>query len=261
MDGPHGPVPVRRYSPPTDVTATDAVPIVWVHGGAFVSGGLDQSESDAVARSLARAGFPVTTVGYRLAPRVPGLRGFRYPVPVDDVVAVVNEVVGTAPSGVILGGASSGACLVAAAVLRRRESGTGGGVRGVFLAYGTFHALMPRRAPELVRRLRGYRRYTHVPRLVRLMNLNYAGTRAALLLPDAFPGGHPPGDFPPTLFIDADRDALRASGGEFARELTDAAVPVEYHVLPDIGHAFFDRPEIPEFAQGIRLIVEWARRH
>ncbi|MFC5931903.1 alpha/beta hydrolase fold domain-containing protein [Cryobacterium melibiosiphilum] len=46
-----------------------------------------------------------------------------YPVPVDDVVAVVRAVQREAPNGVILGGASAGACLSAGAVLRMADQG------------------------------------------------------------------------------------------------------------------------------------------
>jgi acetyl esterase len=70
--GPHGPIPVRRYTPPAGVPGA-ATSILWVHGGAFMWGGLDQPESDAVARGLAAAGFPVVTLAYRLG-RFPPFR-------------------------------------------------------------------------------------------------------------------------------------------------------------------------------------------
>jgi len=36
-------------------------------------------------------------------------------------------------------------------------------------------------------------------------------------------------------------------------------VTVEYHVLPETFHAFLNRARGPSFADGIRLIVAWAR--
>jgi acetyl esterase/lipase len=66
-------------------------------------------------------------------------------------------------------------------------------------------------------------------------------------------------DFPPTLMIDADRDSMRASGGQFARELSAAGITVDYHVLPESLHAFLNRPHDPSFADGLRLIIDWAR--
>ena len=256
--GPHGPVPVRRYAP---VGTTAGPPIVWVHGGGFFKGDLDLPETHEVASALAAAGFPVVTVDYRLAtvgPRL-GRRGIRYPVPVDDVVAVLRSVQAEYPDGVVIGGASAGACLSAATVLRLASEGAPP-LRGVFLAYGFFHAALPVRSPEVLGRLRGRRKYTHLPFLLNLTNLNYAGTAASLADPFAFPGRHPLHGFPPVLMLDAESDSMRASGGQFARELTDAAVPVEYHVLADTDHAFLNRPGDPVFAQATGMIAEWARR-
>lgn len=268
IQGPHGPVPVRRYSPPGGAPEVRSTPIVWIHGGGFFKGGLDQPESHDVAQALAAAGFLVVTVAYRLA-TVSRLRlsprGFRrspavhYPVPVDDVVAVVRAVQREAPGGVILGGASAGACLSAGAVLRLTDEGADP-LAGVFFAYGLFHQALPKRSAELLGRLRGPRRLLHMPALLNLTNLHYAGTRTALAEAHAFPGGHPLPNFPPTLMVDADRDSMRASGGQFAQELSAAGIVVDRHVLPGTFHAFLNRPHEPGFAEGARLIVEWARQ-
>jgi acetyl esterase len=254
--GPHGAIPVRRYAPPA---GTALPPIVWVHGGGFFKGDLDLPETHEVARALASAGHPVVTVDYRLASAGPRRRGsgIRYPVPVDDVVAVLRAVQAEHPDGVILGGASAGACLSAGAVLRLAADGAPP-LRGVFFAYGFFHAALPERSREVLGLLRGRRKYTHIPTLLNLTNLNYTGSAAALAEPFAFPGGHPLHDFPPVLMLDAESDSMRASGGRFARELAETAVPVEYHVLPGTAHAFLNRPNDPAFAEGIRLITGWA---
>ena len=271
IQGPHGPIPVRRYAPSTGTALSGTVltgtaPIVWVHGGAFVKGGLDLPETHEVARALADAGFTVITVDYRLA-SIPGLNRFgrasvptrriRYPVPVDDVVAVVQAVQAEFGDGVILGGASAGACLSAGAALRLADGAAP--LRGVFFTYGLFHASLPERSREVRSRLRGRRRLTHTPLLLNLVNRNYAGSRAALSEAHAFPGGHQLPGFPPALLIDAESDSMRASGERFAKELVAARVPVEYHVLPGTAHAFLNRPLDTGFTEGIRLIVAWAR--
>ena len=250
--GPHGPIPIRRYEPQHPVST---VPIVWVHGGAFMQGTLDLPETHEVALALAERGIPVIAMTYRLAryPRV------RYPVPLDDVVAVVREVQREYPNGVILGGASAGACLSAATVLRLAADGEAP-LRGIFFAYGLFHARLPRRSPELMSRLRGYRRYAHNPAGYALMTAHYAGIRVGMSQPFAFPGGHDVSGFPPTLLVDADHDAMRASGGQFGRELEQAGVDTEYHVIPDVDHAFLNRPDDPGFTAAIALIADWARR-
>lgn len=214
--GPHGPVPVRWYFPQPGALPLGTAPIVWLHGGAFVRGDLDLPETHEVARALAAQGFRVVTVGYRLV--TPGFRRpgggpvVRYPVPVDDVLAVVRAVQRDHPDGVFLGGASAGACLAAGVALRLAADGSPP-LRGVFFAYGLFHARLPALSREVRSRLRGRRRFMHTPRLLDLVNRNYAGTAAALDSPFAFAGGHPLDGFPPALLIDAESDSMRASGG------------------------------------------------
>ena len=254
--GPRGPVPTRHYAPPAGVAAASGAPIVWVHGGAFVKGGLDQRETHEVAAALAGEGFRVVTVGYRLTTRAQ-VRRVRYPMPLDDVVAVVRSVQAENPDGVILGGASAGACLSAATVLRIAGEAP---LRGVFFAYGTFHAVLPVASAKLLSAVRGIRRYTHRPTLIGLMNLNYAGSRSAMREAFAFPGGHDLSGFPPSLLVDAESDMMRASGSAFARELGEAGVPVEYHVMDGASHAFLHRPRDPAFPRGLRLIADWAKR-
>lgn len=266
--GPHGPVPVRCYSPSIDSAPVSTKTIVWIHGGGFFKGNLDQSESHHVALALAAAGFRVITVAYQLATvskfhwSARGLQrssAIHYPIPVNEVVAVVQEAQREAPNGVILGGASAGACLSAAAVLRLADDGADA-LAGTFFAYGLFHARLPTLSRELRRRIRGLRRFVHTPTALNLMNLHYAGRRSALTEYDAFPGGHPLHGFPPTLMIDADHDSMRASGSQFAQELSAAGIAVDRQVLPGSFHAFLNRQEDPNFATGLNLIIEWARR-
>ena len=51
--GPHGPVPVRVYTPAGG--GTDLPCLVWLHGGAFRMGDLDMPEADWTARADLRA--------------------------------------------------------------------------------------------------------------------------------------------------------------------------------------------------------------
>jgi acetyl esterase/lipase len=170
---------------------------------------------------------------------------------------VLSTVVGHAEGSVFAGGASAGACLVAAAALRlARESAAG--PDGLVLAYGTFHASLPEISPSLASRVSGRHglvQFRHGT--VERMNRNYAGSAEAMGNPFAFPGGHDLTGLPPTLILDADRDTLRASGDQFARELVDAGVVVTSEIVDESTHGFFDRPAKPDFAVGIQLIVDW----
>jgi len=51
---------------------------------------------------------------------------------------------------------------------------------------------------------------------------------------------------------------VRASGGQFARELSAGGIALNYHVLPGAFHAFLNRPHDPSFGDGIRHIIDWA---
>jgi acetyl esterase len=76
--GPHGPVPVRIYTPSREVPA-GSPGLVWLHGGGFIGGDLDMREADWTSREVcAAAGAVVVSVDYRLA-----VGGVCYPVPHD----------------------------------------------------------------------------------------------------------------------------------------------------------------------------------
>ncbi|WP_416416421.1 alpha/beta hydrolase [Paenarthrobacter aromaticivorans] len=191
-------------------------------------------------------------------PKPGDMPGIRYPVPLDDVVDVTTAISQRAPhQRFLIGGASAGACLAAAATLRLRDEKNEGPDRLV-LAYGTFHAALPALAPEVKARVRGrYGIAQANPATVERMNRNYAGSLEAMSDFQAFPGGGDLSDFPPTLMLDADRDTFRASGQAFRDELVAAGTAVEYRVVTDSRHGFFDKPETPTFAEGIRRIHAW----
>lgn len=256
-------VPVRWYQSPASREAVPRPTMLWLHGGGFFRGSLEQPEAHAVAESLARDGVTVATVDYRLAPP-PGMpwmtahtgrRRGRYPLPLNDVMTAYHEIRSQSPDGVILGGASAGACLAAAATLRARDGGLD--AAGTVLAYGFFHATHPRQ-PDRHARSRGHRRLSHARWALDLTNRNYAGSRRALDDRLAFPGGHQLDGFPRTLVLNAEHDNMRASGDRFARELTDAGIHVQHHVLPGTRHAFLNRPDLQAFGSAISLIAGWA---
>jgi acetyl esterase len=257
-------VPVRVYGRPL---AEVDVPFVWLHGGAFMSGGLDQRESHAVALAVAATGRTVVTVDYRLVPRVSFVRaprgdvlppGTRFPAPLLDVLDAVEWTARQSRSGeVVLGGASAGACLAVAAAVRLRDHGAAV-PPALVLAYGTFHAALPPMPPHLQARLRGVHGLIQFDaRTVERFNRNYAGSPAAMTDPHAFPGGHDLTGLPATLMVDADRDTLAASGETFAGELHRAGVDVERHVVAGSRHGFLDRPSTPHFAAGVDLVAQW----
>src|SRR3954449_3819963 len=160
--GPHGPIPVRIYTP--DGGGTDAPCLVWLHGGAFRMGDLDMPEADWTARQIcARAGTVVVSVDYRLC-----VGGVTYPVPHDDVVAAVRWVrdeavaLGVDAARISLGGASAGGNLATGAALKLRDA-DGWVPAALLLAYTTFHAIVPPASPSLAPLL------DDIPRILRFL--------------------------------------------------------------------------------------------
>lgn len=88
----------RRYAGPG---ASSEGAVLWLHGGAFITGSAKTHGSFAAHLALA-AGAPVYLLDYRLAPE------HRHPAAVDDAAAAVGLV--PEPS-VVLGGDSAGGCL------------------------------------------------------------------------------------------------------------------------------------------------------
>ena len=258
-------IPIRRYDPIG--LDTSPPPLLWLHGGGFFSGGLRQAEAHRVALGLAKRGWPVITIDYRLVPR-PGTAWARravhapvprYPEPVNEVIAsALGLAAEQGGPGIFLGGASAGACLAAAASLRLARAGSSP-VLGTVLGYGIFHARAPEAPPALRASVPRRFRVLHGPGALRLMNRNYAGSEAALAEPWAFPGGHALTGFPDTLMLDAERDLIRPSGDAFAAELRADGVRLDREVVPNALHGFLDRPQRPEFQAALDRVAAWLR--
>ncbi|WP_159056311.1 alpha/beta hydrolase [Streptomyces sp. DSM 15324] len=253
--GPAG-VPARVYRHP-DKPVVSA--LVWVHGGAYVSGSLDMHESHWVGLALAARGIPVLALDYRKA-----LHGVRYPVPRDDVLAgwhwaVENstDALGTTADTLHLGGASAGGNLVATATrhLLDQKQPT---PRTLILAYASLHSGIPDWDPAELAAIREATDGTSFePHWLTEKNLHYAGPDH-MNDPAAFAGlGDPLPGHPPTLFLDCENDTVRPSADLFARQLTDAGLPCERHLLTGASHGSLDRPESPDGQEALEVLAKW----
>jgi acetyl esterase len=114
-----GRIRLRIYRPGDEA----GLPIhVFLHGGGFWLGSIDEDVNQATCRSrCAGAGCVVVAVDYRLAPEHP------FPVPLEDCYAGLYWAVeraaeiGGDPANVSIGGVSAGATLAAAVALLSRE--------------------------------------------------------------------------------------------------------------------------------------------
>ena len=104
----HDAPPLRWYHPPDPSAA-----ILWLHGGRFISGGLDTH--DSLCRLLAHAsGRTVIALDYRLAPAHP------YPAAIDDISAALPIILSRFPH-LAIGGDSAGGCLALTAALKSQN--------------------------------------------------------------------------------------------------------------------------------------------
>ncbi|MFI9172440.1 alpha/beta hydrolase [Streptomyces lincolnensis] len=242
IPGPHGPIAVRVYRPPS-APQRPRPGLVWVHGGGWVFGDLDMHEADWTAREVcARGDAVVVSVDYRLA-----VDGVTYPVPHDDVVAAVRwvrdnaAVLGTDPTRITVGGASAGANLATGAVLRLRDDDNWLPAAQA-LAYSLMHSVLPPLSPPLAEA------FAQLPRMVRILPGDVAEMTGNYLggTPDphgyALPAGAVLDGLCPTLVLDAEYDDLRAGSEAFAAALVKSGVPVRQVTVPGVLHGFLNLP-------------------
>jgi acetyl esterase len=227
-------VRARLYEPDD---AKDAV-LVWLHGGAWMSGDLDCY--DGMVRALAnRAGCSVLSVDYRLAPE------HQFPAPLVDCW---NATLWAARryERIALGGDSAGGNLAAAVCDKARSN----------LLSITFQLLVypvldwrPDSASynEYRRRyddLPGFPSFgTNAQNAIRHIwdvyvpdEANRVTVGASPLRAATFSG------LPPTLIVNAEHDILRGESEEYARQLLQAEVPVTVLTYEGQVHGFYPLP-------------------
>ena len=266
--GPHGPVPVRVYTPIAPASGPRAV-LVFCHGGSFQHGDLDMPEGDHTARGIAgRADAVVVSVDYRLcdeppggspARRIPGTDPaleVRAPIPCDDVIVAVDwtrahaEQLGIDPDRLALGGASAGGNLAAAASLRLAAQGRAPALS--LLMYLVAHPLNPEATEEeaaALAELPEMLRFT--PQKMRRMSENYLGGPLEDATAHDFPGLGTREQLSvlPRTYIESDEfDDLRTSARRYAEQLAEAGVEVEYEVRGGVTHGHLNKIGLPQAA-------------
>jgi acetyl esterase len=256
--GPHALVPVRIYAPAEEVAA-DAPCLVWLHGGAFVTGDLDMREADWTAREVCSAARAiVVSVDYRLA-----AGGVCYPLPHDDAVAAIAWVreragaLGVDPARITIGGASAGANLTAGAALKLRDRDRWVPA-ALVLAYPALHVRIPVPSASLAAALAELPPLFHAPTGDEVaISENYLGGSLSSADGYAFPAGAILDGLCPTLVLNAQYDRLRASGEAFTAAAALAGVDVRQVMIPGMLHGFLNLPaEVEPVRRSLDLIAE-----
>jgi acetyl esterase/lipase len=255
--GPHGPVPVRVYSPPGPDRNRPC--LVWLHGGAFRAGDLDMPEADWTAREIAsRAGAVVASVDYRLA-----VGGVTYPVPHDDAVAAIRWVrdgaaaLSVDPARISVGGASAGGNLATGAVLRLRDD-DGWLPARLIPVYATQHPVVPPPSATLSALM------AEVPRVLRFfpadrdaITTNYLGGPVSRADGYAMPALAVLDGLCPTVLVNAEYDDLRPSSEAFVAALAIASVDVRQVLVRGLLHGFLNHSaKIEPISAALDLIAD-----
>jgi acetyl esterase len=232
---------VRTYRPPI---AGRLPAVLYIHGGAFVLGGLD-TEDDRCSHYARQADCLVVALDYRLAPEHPFPAGF------DDCWDVLGWMHATAPdldldpTRIAVGGNSAGGALAAAVALHARTS--------EFEPLA--HLLLVNPVLDSRSATTSMLRFTDTPswtsHLNRLMWRLYLGNasgddyRASPTMADEL------GGMPPTSIWIAEYDPLRDEAYEFVARLMEAGVSVSVSQRAGTIHGF----------DGYRMTLAGQRAH
>lgn len=230
VDQPSGSIRVRVYRP---AAASGPRPVhVFIHGGGFWLGSVDELVVDATCRERSLgADCVVVAVDYRLAPEFP------FPVPVQDCHRALlwahehATELGGDPDVMTIGGVSAGANLAAAVVLAVRDAG------------GPAIALQLLEVPTLDLTLDGMRASGVGDQYGISVADMTAGVQLYLPRPDDAldPAASPLraddlSGLPTTRIMTAEFDPLNHEGRRYAERLRAAGVPVEHEVYPGAIH-------------------------
>jgi acetyl esterase/lipase len=213
--------------------ATSGAAAVYLHGGGMILGSVSLFDGP-VARYVSASGVSMVSVEYRRAPEHP------HPAPVEDAYAGLTWLAEHA-----------GELGIDAARLAVMGDSAGGG-----LAAGVALIARDRGGPALVRQLLIYpmlddRNTTPDPELVPFAGWSYddnvTGWQALLgdsaggadVSPYAAPARVADAHGLPAAYIEVGQlDIFRDESLEYARQLSRAGVPVEFHLHPGVPHEF-----------------------
>ncbi len=246
---PHGPLPVRLYSPHPDRT----LPLVmFFHGGGFISG--DLNTHDDLARRLALAAdCVVLSVGYRLAPAHP------FPAALDDCLAATGWAlahaaeIGADASRFAVAGDSAGGNLAAVVALALRDKAGPQPVAQLLIYPGTDLAVAPE--GSMARTGEGF--YMSQDDLA-FYHTSYVG-QSDPYDPHISPLRAPSlAGLPPAMVLTAEYDPLRDQGLAYARRLAVEGVPVEPVDYEGAIHGFLSFPA-PMGRSAIKCCGAWLK--
>jgi len=243
-------VPVSVVTPLSIPSSkTDRV-LINLHGGGFTSDSGSLTESMPIA-NLTKT--KVISVMYRLAPE------YKFPAPVEDVVAVYRELLKTyRAQHIAIYGSSAGAVLTPEVGVKLKQLGLPvPGALGIFSGGGDFtrdgdsqqvygvHGLLgdPDTRPKGVQWLAVY--------------VGSADPKDPVLSP-VFADLH---GMPPTLFMTSTRDMLLSHTTILHRAFLRAGADASLVVFEGLNHCFWYDPSLPESREANQIMADFFDKH
>ena len=224
-------VRVRIYDPNP---AADKPALIYLHGGGWMLFSLDTH--DRVMREYAaRAQMTVVGVDYALAPEA------KYPVALDQVVAVAEELHALGMR-LCIGGDSAGANLALATALRLRNDNI---IQAMVLNYGVFDRVS---TPDARTRLGGPGNMLTFDEMENFWK-NYLRADSDEEDPYVTPLRADLHGLPRTLLVVPQYDLLTEQSVALAYRMRDAGVPVELKMYRGAVHSFLEAVSISSLAQ------------
>jgi len=235
VPGMQGLLTARIYTP----KGSGPFPIlVWFHGGGWVTGDLDLSQTTPI-NLCTKANYIVASIGYRLAPET------KFPGPVDDCYTAASWIRDNAallngiPNKVSIGGSSAGGNLAAVVCLMTRDQGNPN-FSFQLLVYPVISSDTHTESYRLYSTGYGIEKAD----MDWFVN-QYLNDEQDLLDPYAMPINAASLDgLCPALIITAEYDPLRDEGEAYANRLRNAYVPTDYVCYPGMIHGFFSMTDI-----------------
>ncbi|HET8881219.1 MAG TPA: alpha/beta hydrolase [Solimonas sp.] len=236
VPGRGGAIPVKRFLPRNP--RASAVPILFIHGGGWVAGGVDSL--DYLCTHLCdRLGTTVTAVGYRLAPEHP------FPAALEDCEDALNALLAQAPLVDVVGDSAGGNLTAALALLVRDRRA----IRRQVIIYPALDLTMA--SPSIDPPRHGMTR-----RDLEKIIERYRGQTAIddpLISPLHAPDLR---GLPPAVIVTADADPLRDDGFRYAERLREAGVPLRFENYLGMPHGFLSLASLcPAAPLCIELLV------
>ena len=233
VPGPEGAPEVRilLYRP----VKLEGPALLWMHGGGYIMGSPEQE--DLIVKNMVSAiGCVAVSVDYRLAPET------RYPGPVEDCYAALKWLhthaseLGVDPNRIAIAGSSAGGGLAAALGLLARDRGE------IPLAFQLLIApMLDDRTCTLAEP------HPYTGEFIWTREANCFGWTSLLGQEPGLPGVSPYAaparvehleGLPPTFINVGALDLFLEEDLEYARRLTRAGVPTEFHLYPGAYHGF-----------------------